>query len=354
LTIHQRAIVIDGHSDILMPIADGRLRLREVTAIPDPAAWQPPPGLAPAPASLAGLSPHSLYFGAAGHYSLPQWRAGGVTAQVCAIFVSDEQLPYALTRALRMALWLHREVEENEDLELITRAGDLARVKAAGHVGVILGMEGLEPLGSEPELLEVFYKLGLRMAGLSHSRRNAFADGMQAGARTGGLTAAGLGLVRRMNELGIVIDLAHLNQAGFWDVLEHTAQPVVLSHSSARSYFPAEGEHPTRYPAEDITRGRERLRALAQNGGVFGVIFYHQSLAAILADIEFLVEQAGPDHVGLGTDFYGFGDAPPEIPDVARLPVLTDELSRRGYSDEVILKILGGNYLRVFEQVWKE
>jgi membrane dipeptidase len=157
-----------------------------------------------------------------------------------------------------------------------------------------------------------------------------------------------------MNALGIVIDLAHLNQAGFWDVLEHSAQPVVLSHSSARSYFPREGEHPTRYPAADITRSRDRLQALARNGGVFGVIFFRQAdLDAIVADIDYLAEQAGPDHVALGSDFYGVADAPADLPDIAGLPRLTDALARRGYPDQAILNILGGNYLRVFEQVWR-
>jgi len=149
--------------------------------------------------------------------------------------------------------------------------------------------------------------------------------------------------------------VAHLNQAGFWDVLEHSSQPVVLSHSSSRSYFPKEGEHPPRYPAADITRSQERLQALARNGGVFGVIFFRQaSLEAIVADIDYLVERAGPGHVALGSDFYGLADAPPDLPDIARLPALTDALARRGYTDDVILNILGGNYLRVFAQAWKE
>jgi membrane dipeptidase len=352
--LHQRAIVIDGHCDILMPVADGKIRLRDQVSVPDPADWQPPAELVHASASLASLSPHSLFFGPTGHYSLPQWRAGGVTAQVCAIYIDDAQLGHALERALQMVWWLHHEVDENEYLELITRAADIRRVKAAGHIGAILGMEGLEPIGTEPAFLDLFYRLGLRLVGLSHSRRNFFADGMQFEAQTGGLTAAGKDLVRRMNALGIVIDLAHLNQAGFWDVLETSTQPVVLSHSSARAYFPRRGERPRRYPAADITRSRERLAALARNGGVFGIIFFRQAnLEAIVADIEHIVEQAGPEHVALGSDFYGRSDAPSDCPDIAALPALTEALARRGYTDEVILNILGGNYLRVFEQVWK-
>jgi membrane dipeptidase len=193
------------------------------------------------------------------------------------------------------------------------------------------------------------------MVGLSHSRRNFFADGMQFDAHTGGLTLAGKDLVRRVKELGIVVDLAHLNQAGSWDVMEHSTQPVVLSHSSSRSYFPNEGEHPPRYPSADISRSRERLQALARNGGVFGVIFFRQAnLETIVADIEYVVEQAGPEHVALGSDFYGVSEAPAALPDIWHLPALTDALARRGYADDVILNILGGNCLRVFQQVWKE
>lgn len=350
-TLHQRAFVIDGHSDILGPVAEGKARLGQRTHVPDPATWQAPPEVI----RLAGsMSPHSHYFGPASQYSLPQWRAGGVTAQVCAIYLPDDQLSHALHRALEMVWWLHREVEENEDLEFVTSVTDLRRAKEAGRVGAILAFEGLEPLGAEPRFLDLFYKLGLRMAGLTHSRRNFFGDGTQFNVQTGGLTAAGKAIVRRMNELGIVIDLAHLNQAGFWDVLELSAQPVVLTHSSSRSYFPKDGEHPTRYPPADITRSRERMEALVRNGGVFGIIFYRQAdLAAIVADIEYALEQMGPDHVALGSDFYGALDAPRDVPDIAHLPALTEALARRGHSDEVILKILGGNYLRVFEKVWK-
>lgn len=350
-TLHQRALIIDGHSDILMSIAEGKARLGQRTTVPDPATWQAPPEVVRAAGSL---SPHSHYFGSGGQYSLPQWRAGGVTVQVCAIYLADDQLSHALQRALEMTWWLHREAEDNAAFELVTSVADIHRLKREGKVGGILAFEGLEPLGAEPRFLDLFYKLGLRMVGLTHSRRNFFGDGAQFETQTGGLTAAGKAIVRRMNELGIVIDLAHLNQAGFWDVLEHSTQPVTLTHSSSRSYFPKGGEHPTRYPPADITRSRERMEALVRNGGVFGVIFFRQTdLAAIVADIEYLLEQMGPDHVALGSDFFGAQDAPRDLSDIAHLPALTEALARRGHSDEVILKILGGNYLRVFEKVWQ-
>jgi membrane dipeptidase len=349
--LHRRAIVIDGHSDILIPIADGKARLGEWMQVPDPQTWQPPPGAT----GDDVFSAHTAYFGPAGQYSLPQLQSGGVTAQVCAIYLEDRHLDRALQRGLEMTGWLHCEVEENADLELLTSVADIHRAKREGKCGVILAFEGLEALGSDLRLLDLYYKLGLRMAGLTHSRRNLFADGMQWDTHTGGLTALGRQAVQRMNELGIVIDLAHLNQAGFWDILELSRDPVVLSHSSARPYFPFQaGLHP-RYPPADVTRGRERLEALARNGGVFGVIFYRQTdLEAIVADIEHVIDRIGPEHVGLGSDFYGVDNAPRGLEDISRLPALTEALLRRGHSDEVVLKILGGNYLRVFEQVWKK
>ena len=99
--------------------------------------------------------------------------------------------------------------------------------------------------------------------------------------------------------------------------------------------------------------GRERLEALARNGGVFGIIFFSlETLDDLVADIEYVIDTIGPDHVGLGSDLYGYDTCPPELTDMSKLPVLTEALVRRGHSDDVILKVLGGNFMRVFEQVW--
>ena len=185
--LHQHAIVIDGHCDILMPIADGKVRLGEVASIPAPELWQPPMGFAADNMGSPGsIDLHSAYFGSAGHYSIPQFLSGGVTAQVCAIFLEDHQLERALQRGLEMAWWLHKEVEENDNFELITRAADIYRLQESDHVGGILALEGFEPLGFDLRFLDIFYKLGLRMAGLTHNRRNFFADGLQGHIQTGG------------------------------------------------------------------------------------------------------------------------------------------------------------------------
>jgi membrane dipeptidase len=336
--IHEGAIIIDGHSDILASVASGEADLGTQRT------------------SSTALTDIPDEYGLFAQYSLPQWIAGGVTVQACAVYLSDQQIANPLRYGLDMIWRLHQAVADHPQFELVLRAADILRIKHAGKVGLLLTLEGLEPLENEPRLLDIFYKLGLRMAGLTHSRRNMFADGSQWGVRTGGLTSAGREVILRMNQLGIVIDLAHLNQVGYWEVLELSKQPVVVSHGSPHKYYPdnPDSDPNPRYPALDITQGRERLDALARNGGVFGVIFYRQqTLADILDDIEFLLDRVGPDHVALGSDFYGLGNAPADFPDISHLPILTDGLLRRGIPDDAILKILGLNYLRVFQEVWK-
>ena len=159
---------------------------------------------------------------------------------MCAIYLRDNDLERALQRGLEMTWWLHREAADNPQFEVITTVADLRRVKAEGKCGGILSFEGFEPLGFDLRFLDLWYRLGLRMASLTHSRRNFFGDGTQRGVQTGGLTDAGKQAVRRMNELGIVVDLGHLNQVGFWEVIELSTQPVVFSHTAPRRYFATE------------------------------------------------------------------------------------------------------------------
>lgn len=352
--LHESALIIDGHSDILMPIADGKIRLDKWAAVPDPAVWEPPLGIeGSARGDVAGFSPHTYYFGPIGQYSIPQFLAAALTVQVCAIYLEDHHLEHALQRALEMIWCFHREVDENPDFELVATVADIHRIERQGRCGGILALEGLEALESDLRFLDLFYRLGLRMASLTHNRRNPFADGTQHCVQTGGLTDLGMQAIRYMNELGIVVDLAHLNQTGFWEVLEITGDPVVLSHRSPRQLFPLRPEDSPLHTVLDLSRGRERLEALAGNGGVFGIIFYGQTdIDDIVADIEYVIDLVGPDHIGLGSDLYGLDAAPRGLEDIAKLPALTEALVQRGHSDDVILKFLGGNYLRVFEQVW--
>jgi membrane dipeptidase len=352
--VHNEAIVIDGHCDILIPVADGKMRLHDHPEVPPVESWQPPLGWQrSAEAELYAFSAHTDYFQTMSQYDIPRFLAGGVTVQACAVYIEERHLDRALERALDMIFWLHREVAEDSRFELARGVEDILRVKAQGRTSALLTFEGFEPLGANLQLLDVFYELGLRMASLTHSRRNAFADGLQRGVTTGGLSGLGRAAIKRMNELGIVIDLAHLNQPGCWEALGRSERPVVWSHTPPRRYFPANPEMSPLYGDLVQPRARELLDELAKNGGVMGVIAFGQpTFDDFLDDIDYLVAAIGVDHVGIGTDFFGREQAPVGFQSIDDMPRLTSGLLDRGYAESDVKKILGANFLRVFDQVW--
>lgn len=350
-TLHQRAIIIDGHSDILNLLADGRMRLCEHPNVPP--ADQFPAALFARQANWATpyqLSPYTSWYQCMGQYDIPSFQAGSLTCQIMAIYVDDSYCATALDRALTMVACFHREIADNPDtLLLATSAADIRRAKAEGKTALMLSFEGAEPLGHNLALLDVFYQLGLRMASLTHSRRNAMADGTQMHVTVGGLTDLGRACVRRMNELGIIIDLAHLADPGIWDVLELSSAPVVYTHINFRQGI--EG-YRTGLCSINPHYGRSKLQAIAATGGVAGVIFWGQpDIASIIDEIDAAIQHVGDLHIALGSDFYGFEQAPHGLEDMGKLPALTEALLQRGYSDTTIERILGGNLLRVIEQV---
>jgi len=186
------------------------------------------------------------------------------------------------------------------------------------------------------------------MISLTHSRRNAFADGTQFNVETGGLTYLGRALIQRINEMGILIDLAHLSDVGVWEVLELSTAPVICSHTTVAGM----ARYKSGLTEIDPQHGTSKLKLLAEKGGVAGVIFVEQpNVSAIVDDIEAIIDHVGDDHVSLGSDFVSLAHAPKDLEDISQLPALTEEMVRRGLSDETILKVLGGNLLRVFEAV---
>jgi len=357
--LHQRAIVIDAHTDILIPITDGKMKLMERVETPDPATWEPPLGMLGGAGANSDFPVHADYFGPMGQYDVPRFLEGGITTQVCTIYIEDTQLDWSLKRGLQMALQLHHAVEEDDRVIFVTTVNDIRRAKAEGKVGVALSFEGCEALGSEVEFLDIYYKLGLRIASLTHCRRNLYADGPQGDeTTTGGLTDRGRAAIKQMNELGIVVDLVHINPVGYFEILELAKQPLVLSHTS-HTNFPAIDPSKTSpfgspRPELVLPRDREMLEAVAANGGVIGLIWFcKEDVDAVVADIETAIEAMGPNHVGMGSDLYGAELAPKGLEDISKAPAITRALVERGHSDEMILKFLGGNFMRVFEQVWK-
>jgi membrane dipeptidase len=357
--LHRQAIVIDGHSDILIPVTEGKMTLAERVEVPG-LDWQVPPGLS-GMASKFGFSPHTMWFGCMGQYDLPRWREGGVTSQLCAIYLDDGWLRDPFRRGMEMVWNLHDQVARTDGLVLATTAREIRQAKEDGTVALVLTFEGCDPLAGDPRMLDLYHTMGLRSASLTHTRRNAYADGCWAADKQGGLTALGRQVVERLNQLRIVIDLVHIGEVGFWEILEMTKSPVILSHSTS-TQFPdsapdgrdlAGGRLPR--PRLELPRDRPKLEAIAKNGGVIGIIHFAQrSLATVVRDIETALEVMGPDHIGLGSDHYGREFAAEGLEDISTVPRLTDALVSRGHSDETIRKFLGENYLRVFEAVWGE
>ena len=186
------------------------------------------------------------------------------------------------------------------------------------------------------------------MIGVSWNGRKGFADGLTVVDRPGAITMLGQELLGRMGALGVVLDLSHIAEFGFWHALELTDGPVVVSHANARALC----GHP-RNMTDD------QLRAIAGRDGLVGACFVPKfigedaSLEDVARHVQHMVEVAGVDHVGLGGDFDGVTSLPRGLGGVQYLPLLTARLLETGLSEQDVAKILGGNWLRVFSQVWK-
>jgi membrane dipeptidase len=228
---------------------------------------------------------------------------------------------------------------------------------ADGRVSAIVHLEGAEPIAPDLSNLETWYERGLRSIGLTWSRANAFAEGVPfrfpASPDTGpGLTAAGRRLVETCNELGILVDLSHLNARGFWDVVGLSDAPLVATHSNAHALCPS-----SRNLVDD------QLDAIRDSGGVVGVNFAVSFLRADGADdpstpvaeivrhVDYLAERMGIDHVAFGSDFDG-AVVPAELGGIAGLPALVAELRSAGYDDDSVDRITYRNWLRVLDATW--
>lgn len=279
------------------------------------------------------------------HIDLPRLRGAGVNLQTLSLWVPpDHKGDRALHRALRMASLFHEAARREPDVRLVTRVEDVV----PDRPGFCLSFEGAEPLADDPHLLEVFHRLGVRLIALTWNGRNGFADGLTVAERPSGITHLGRDLLRRMGELGIALDLAHIAEVGFWHALELTTGPVVVSHANSRHLC----DHP-RNMTDD------QLRAIAGRGGVAGACYVPKFLGPeaaiedVVRHIVRMVEVAGIDHVGLGGDFDGVTALPRGLSGVHDLPALTALLLESGLSEADVAKILGGNWLRVFGQLWK-
>ncbi|NLW16274.1 MAG: membrane dipeptidase [Firmicutes bacterium] len=326
--LHQDALVIDTHCDTLLRV------------------------LGRAPYQQQQHEPYRLADRhEEGHIDLPRLKEGGVDVQFFAAYIEPIFKPdRALKRTMQIFDAFFTELEANSDSMLLaTTVQDIITAKEQGKIAAVLAIEGGEALEGDMGVLRMFHRLGVRSIGLTWNERNDIADGVGDSRSNGGLSAFGAAVIEEMNRLGILVDVSHLSDAGFWDVIEISKHPIIASHSNARAVC----NH--RRNLND-----EQIQALAKNGGVMGMNFAagfvkedgKPTLDDLLDHIDHIVQLVGPHHVGLGSDFDGIGATPEGLNDVTAMPLITEGLLKRGYSDEHIRLILGGNYLRVFREVW--
>lgn len=288
------------------------------------------------------------------------FRAGGLTAVVAAIYIDDRFLPeMGLRLALGQIEALTEEVEANGDWCMPVRsASDFQEAKRQGKVGVVLSLEGVDPIGKDIDMLSVFYRLGVRGVGLTWSRRNYAADGSYFGSPPegirGGLTPFGIELVKRAEALGMFLDVSHLNDEGVSDVFKYTERcSVIASHSNTRALHPI---------PRNLTD--EQIRMIAARGGVIGLNGYmslvhpdpeKQTFGMLCDHMEHMVSLVGYDHIG-----YGFDICEPFYENTKMCDVvkghqnsihLTAEMLKRGHAESEVVKMIGGNFERILNAI---
>jgi membrane dipeptidase len=359
--IHARAIVVDGHNDLPW-------RIREEGALD---------------VSHMGLETRN----GEGHTDIPRLREGGIDVQFWAAYVPVGFIDAGATAIVLEQIDLIKRLAaaHPDDLEMAYSMADIERIVAEGKIASLIGIEGGHAISNSLPVLRELYGAGARYMTLTHTKTLPWADAAGDTVIHSGLTPFGREVVGEMNRLGMLVDLSHVTADAMLDALETSEAPVIFSHSSAR----AVADHPRNVPDHV-------LRRVAENGGVVMVNFFsgfivpesarriqdifavQERLRAQYADdrsfreaftawllgniepgdvgvlvdhIDHIVRVAGIDHVGLGSDFDGVSVLPRGLEDVSKLPVLTSVLLERGYSEDDVLKVLGGNLLRVFRRV---
>ena len=310
---------------------------------------------------------------------LPEFEAGNVSAVGAAIYIEDRYLSATgRTRrgepqnGLRVALdqiaRLYAETSDSDHFAICKNYGEIQAARETGKIAFLITMEGVEPLGTDLNQLRVFYELGVRSIGLTHARTNAAGHGgafAASGSSAEGLTAFGREVVRECETLGVIIDLAHINPAGFKEIVSITTKPPIVSHTNVRRYY-------------DIERNisDEQIKMIGERGGVIGANSIlvspreeESTLDHYVDHIEHVANLIGIDSVGIGFDFFEFiyrqwpesrqkdlaakFTTPHFISDLknhSHARNLTRKLIERGFSDEQIEKILRGNWIRIFRE----
>ena len=334
-----------------------------------------------------------------GHSDIPRLLAGGMDAQVFAVWVNpSEFLPdRAFSQANKMIDALERVVAAiPEKMGIADCYADLIQLEQEGKLAAVIGVEGGHAIENSLEKLEQLKSRGMCYLGVTWNNSNEWATSAKDEVESDslelkGLTDFGREVIRRCNKIGVIVDVSHAGEQTFWDILEVTTKPIIASHSSVYDLCPH-----FRNLKDD------QLRAIKKNGGVVFINFFpgyidstfeqraaevrgqhsaeldslkkhygeesddywYASMDLLGADIgavapsvdvlvdhiDYIAKFIGPEHVGLGSDFDGVSVLPKRVEDCTKLPVITEKLLERGYSEVDIRKILGGNFKRIFEE----
>jgi membrane dipeptidase len=310
---------------------------------------------------------------------IPRLREGRLSGQFWSVFIPSG-LPNPARTQLEQIELARRMIDAYPDTFLFaTGAADVERARREGKIASFLGMENGQALENSLGTLRAYFALGVRYMTLTHGRNNDWADSATDTPAHGGLTPFGREVVREMNRLGMLVDISHVSPDVMRQVLDVSEAPVIFSHSSARALV----DHPRNVPDDVLVR-------MAKNGGVVNVTFIPffvsaeaakwakglessmfsartnaemeklqkdyaavhgpapvATLAQVADHIDHVARVAGHDHVGIGSDFYGSTDEPKGLEDVSRFPELFAELIRRGWRDDDLAKLAGGNLIRV-------
>jgi len=301
---------------------------------------------------------------------LPELEAGQIGVIGAAIYIEDRYLPeMALRVALGQIARLFAEVQQCDRFAICENYTDIVRARQVGKIALLITMEGVEPLGTDLDLLRVFYELGVRSIGLTHVRRNAAGNGgifAASGSPRDGLTAFGREVVRECEALGVIVDLAHINPAGFEEILAITTKAPIVSHTNARCYYDVERN----ISDEQIKMIGERRGVIGINSALISSGQKEATLDGYVDHIEHVTNLIGIDGVAIGFDFFEFiyrqwSESEREefhakftnvhfVPDLANhshARNLTRKLIERGFSDEEIEKILFGNWMRILKEL---
>ncbi len=283
------------------------------------------------------------------HINWKYIQDAGVKLEIMALFVEPQYKPYqSLVRTVELIGKFHQLLDEGpKNLILVKNKKDLEKLTNDNSVvGFLMALEGAEAITSK-EILRTLFACGLRLVTLTWNQRNHLADGVWEKETGGGLTRLGKEIVAELNQLGIVVDVSHLSEKGFWDVVEVCSGPFVASHSNVYNI----ASHPRNLKDEQI-------HALVEKGGIIGINFCphflknqgNATISDVMEHIDYIYQRWGPDNIALGSDFDGISEGARGLENLSKLPDLCDLLAKKFTSAEVE-KIMGLNWKRLLQEI---